>query len=448
MQDHRPNSMKRLLVCILACLMAIAFSSVAFAEQQLVKVGVVAAMKYMQGKHTWAAAQIAADEINAAGGIRVGGKSYKIELIKADSNEWASIADAVGAMERVITVDKVKMVLGGYRSEAALAMQEVSAEYKTIYFTVGAGHGQLPGRLVKDYETYKYWFREGQPWSLWGGFVLLGLTDGAARKFKEQLGIEKPKIAILAEKVLWADETVKFLKKMVPAKLGLEIVGVWQPSHSANDLRAELNAIKASGAHILIHLVSGPAGVTVGRQWGGLKIPAALIGYNGEAQKKEYWKTTDGKCEYEALVDYIVPLPINERNTRFWKTFLEKHDTYPMNCALAYNAVWIWKEAVERAGTFDPDKVIPEIEKTNFTGVGGTWRYHPKGAKLPHDIVWAPDGYTEFGSQWHKGKKAVIWPDGRALLGDPRWKGVRFKGTVDYKIPPWVVAYWKAKAKK
>lgn len=445
MRNYRASLMRCWMIGFLGFLLILSLASSSVAEQETVKVGVVAAMKFLQGKHTWGGAEIATEEINSSGGIKVGDKSYKIELIEADSNEWGSIADAAGALERVITVDKVKMVLGGYRSEAVLAMQDTASTYKTIYFSVGAGHGQIPARLAKDYETYKYWFREGQPWSLYGGFVVLGLTDMVAREFKEQLGIEKPKVAVLAEKVLWADEVVKFLQKMVPAKLGLEIVGVWRPSYGAKDLRADLNAVKAAGAHITIELLSGPVGIAAGRQWGGLKIPTALVGYNGESQKKEYWDTTEGNCKYEALVDYVTPLPINDRNAKFWKKFTEKYKTFPMNCALAYNCVWIWKEAVERAGTFEASKVIPEIEKTTFKGVGGTWRYQPKDAKHPHDLVWAPDAYTIYGTQWRDGKKAVIWPDGNPLLGDPKWKGVRFEGTVDYELPPWVVSYWKDK---
>jgi branched-chain amino acid transport system substrate-binding protein len=431
------------LICLVGCLSILFMVTAGHAKQETVKVGVVAAMKFLQGKHTWGGATIAAEEINEAGGVKVGDKTYKIELIKADSNEWASIADATSALERVITVDKVKMVLGGYRSEAVLAMQDVAAEYKTIYFSVGAGHSQIPGRVKKDYDTYKYWFREGQPFSLWGGYVLLGILDDIKREYKETLGIEKPKVAILAEKVMWADQVCKIMEKMVPEKLGLEIVGAWHPSHAANDLRAELNAIKSAGAHIIIDLVSGPVGIAVGRQWGGLKIPAALAGYNGEAQKREYWDATDKNCEYEAMIDYIAPLPINKRNVTFWKKFTERYKTYPMNTALAYNCLWIWKEAVERAGTFDPEKVIPEIEKTNFKGVGGTYRYHPPGHNLAHDIVWGPDAFTEYGTQWRNGEKKVIWPDGNPLLGDTRWKGVRFEGTVDYELPPWVITYWE-----
>ncbi len=432
--------------CWLACFTGFLFLMLplsSFAIEDTVVVGVVAAMKHIQGEHTWYGSEIAAEEINAAGGIKVGGKSYKIVLKKADSNEWASIADATGAMERVINVDKAKMVMGGYRSEAVLAMQEVAAEYKTIYFSVGAGHSEIPGRLVKGYDTYKYWFREGKPWSLYGAFVLMGMMESAAHQFKAELGIAKPKVAIISEKVLWADETMKYLQKAVPERLGLQVVGVWQPSHASNDVRAELNAIKASGAQILIHLVSGPVGIALGRQWGSLRIPAALIGYNGEAIVKEYWDTTEGVCEYESLVDYVSDLPINPRAVRFWKKFTERYKTYPMECALSYNALYIWKEAAERAGSFNPEKVIPELEKTNFAGVAGNVRYFQQGSKLPHDIIWGPDAVTIYGIQWRKGEKKTFWPDGNPLFGDQRWKGMRFKGTSDYKLAPWIVDYWK-----
>lgn len=449
MRKHKVSWMYSWVACFLGCLVMLVFSSPGFAEEETVKVGVVAAMKQLMGQQNWNGAEMAAEEINAAGGIKVGGKSYKIELVKADSNEWASIADAVGAMERVITVNKVKMVLGAYRSEAVLAQQEVASEYKTIYFSIGAGHSQIALRLAKDYDKYKYWFRGGKPQSVYGGIVGVGLINTAARTFKEKLGIEKPKVAIIAEKVLWADETSKFMGMLVEKKLGLEVVGVWHPSHASNDLRAELNAAKASGAHILIQLVSGPVGVAFGRQWGSLEIPLAAIGYNAEGMKKEYWKTTEGLCEYETLVDYVSSASVNERSVKFWKNYEKRYDDYPMECALSYNSVFTWKEAVEKAGSFDADKVIPELLKTRFEGPGGVWRYAPRDAKFPHDLVWAPDGATCYGFQWRNGEKKTIWPDGYPLswFGDERWKDIRFEGTVDYELPPWVVNYWKKKNK-
>jgi branched-chain amino acid transport system substrate-binding protein len=78
-----------------------------------IKIGVIGPMKFMLGTGMWNGAVMAADEINAKGGVQVGGKKMLIELIQADSNELNSIADATNAMERLVTRDKVNFVLGG-----------------------------------------------------------------------------------------------------------------------------------------------------------------------------------------------------------------------------------------------------------------------------------------------------------------------------------------------
>ncbi len=76
---------------------------------------------------------MAAEEINAKGGIQVGNKKMKIELIQADSNEFLNVTDATNAMERLITKDKVDFVVGGFRTEAVLAMQDIAMENKKIF---------------------------------------------------------------------------------------------------------------------------------------------------------------------------------------------------------------------------------------------------------------------------------------------------------------------------
>jgi hypothetical protein len=57
---------------------------------------------------------MAAEEINGKGGVQVGGKKMKIELVKADSNEFLNITDATNAMERLMTSDKVDFMVGGF----------------------------------------------------------------------------------------------------------------------------------------------------------------------------------------------------------------------------------------------------------------------------------------------------------------------------------------------
>ena len=63
---------------------------------------------------------MAAEEINAKGGVQVGKEKMKIELVKSDSNEFLNVTDATNAMERLITSDKVDFIVGGFRTEAVL----------------------------------------------------------------------------------------------------------------------------------------------------------------------------------------------------------------------------------------------------------------------------------------------------------------------------------------
>src|SRR5436190_12202851 len=129
------------------------------AAQGTVRIAILGTMAFEPGKNHWAGAEMARDEINKEGGINVGGRRMQFELIRADTNEIQSVPDATNAIERVITRDKVDFLIGGFRSEAVLAMQEVAMDYKKLFLGAGAAEAKLGENVEKDYERYKYWFR-------------------------------------------------------------------------------------------------------------------------------------------------------------------------------------------------------------------------------------------------------------------------------------------------
>ncbi|HEU5177633.1 MAG TPA: hypothetical protein VFU24_09280, partial [Burkholderiales bacterium] len=67
------------------------------AQAQTIKIAILGPMAFVQGENHWAGAEMARDEINKAGGIKVGGKTMRIELVRADTNEIASVPDATNA---------------------------------------------------------------------------------------------------------------------------------------------------------------------------------------------------------------------------------------------------------------------------------------------------------------------------------------------------------------
>ncbi len=88
-----------------------------------ITIGVLGPMSFTQGEGHWNGATLAADEINQAGGVKVGQVMRPIKLIKIDTNEFLSIPDATNAVEMAVSRYKVDFLIGGFRTEAVQVMQ-------------------------------------------------------------------------------------------------------------------------------------------------------------------------------------------------------------------------------------------------------------------------------------------------------------------------------------
>jgi len=259
-------------------------------------------------------------------------------------------------------------------------------------------------------------------------FILLGQ---AAKAMAKELGIPKVKVAIVAEKAAWADPIVKIAEENLP-KMGMEIVGVWRPSPTATDTTAELSAIQRAGAHIMFTSFSSSVGIPFAKQAGELKIPAALVGINVEAQKDGFWKATGGKGEGGVTVNTYARVKITDETIPFFDKYKKEFKEAPNYTAGTYDAIYILKDAIEKAGTLEADKVVPELEKTDRKGPAGRIVF-----SKDHDVTWGPKYVTALGTQWQDGKNVCVWPDG--------WEGVTYEGTVPFKLAPWVVEHYKKK---
>jgi len=432
---------KRVIFSVIAFLLVIPLIFAACAQEaeeaKVVKIGVIGPMTFVQGEHHWYGASMAQDEINAAGGITIDGEQYDIKLIKSDSNEMLSPTDAAAAMERLITVDEADFVVGGFRTEGVLPMQDVAMDYKTIFLGCGAATFEINTRLAEDFDRYKYWFRVTPFHSknlVSNSLMTLGLTGAIMQK---GLGIEGPlKVAVLGEGAQWADGMVAAYEAYVPAMLGMEVVGTWRPSPTATDLTAELTAIEASGAHLILTIISGPIGIPYARQLGELEIPAASVGINVEAQKDGFWDATSGYGQYETTLNtFAKGVAVTEKTVPFFDAFIEKFGETPTYNAGTYDAIYLLKEAIERAGTMDADAVVVELEKTDFTSTGGRIIFTGKDAENPHDVVYGPGYVTGLATQWQDGEMKAVWP----ILGVGDWEGITYDGLVMWQIPDRVI---------
>ncbi|MDP1990148.1 MAG: ABC transporter substrate-binding protein [Syntrophales bacterium] len=403
-----------------------------------IKIGVIGPMNFVQGKGHWNGAVMAAEEINAKGGVQVGKEKMKIELIKSDSNEFLNLTDATNAMERLITSDKVDFIVGGFRTEAVLAMQDIAMDNKKIFMGAGAAHPELCLRVAKDYNRYKYFFRVtpfNSNYLVRTSFAHMGFVGEILKK---ELNLPAVKVAIVAEKAVWVDPMIEAAKGVIP-KMGMEVVGTWRPSAVATDVTAELAAIQQSGANLIFTTFSSSVGIPFARQAGELKIPAVQVGINVEAQKDGFWEATKGMGNYVLTTNtFIRGVEYNELTKPFVEGYYKRFGEVPTYTADTHTAiVESLVPSIEALGSLDADKIVAHLENREYLSPAGKVKYEKDAQGRPtHDLTWGPGYLTSLGAQWQDGKMVGVWPN--KWVAAPGVPEVTYKGIVPYKIPPWM----------
>ena len=124
------------------------------AESDL-KVGVITSFKMECGKGTLKAARMAADEINAMGGIL----GRKIQIISGDTE--SSPEKGIMALKRLVEKDKVDILIGGASSGVVLAEMDYLKNYNKIFMSVGVSSPSIAKKVAEKYDLHDDWLNDG-----------------------------------------------------------------------------------------------------------------------------------------------------------------------------------------------------------------------------------------------------------------------------------------------
>ncbi len=312
-----------------------------------IKIGAVGPMNYDSGKLIFDGCLIAAEEINGEGGANLGGRKRPLEIIKIDTNEMMSVTDAVAAIEKAIVVEKVNCLIGSNKLESALEEQDKAMDYSTIFISTGNNGAEQSVRVKRDYKRYKYWFRTYIN-EVDNAYYLNLQAAFIADILGRELGIREPKVAIVADKGSSGDQCVNLWQKSLPQS-GMAIVNIFRPSATSTDFNSVIGSLKENGVQIVIQMLTGPAGTAFAREWGKSQVPCVLLGLNVPAQSKSIVEATEGKMEFMATGTLIPNAAITAKTLPFFSKFTEKYKEYPGYGSTSYDAVWIYKNAIEKS---------------------------------------------------------------------------------------------------
>jgi branched-chain amino acid transport system substrate-binding protein len=355
---NRQTLTRSLALAATGALLVASHALPAHAQSDTVKIGVIspntgAAARY--GAFAWRGAQLARDEINAAGGIQ--GK--KIELFQGDSQ--CVPTEGVSALQRMLAQDKVSYVLGDVCSSVTLALQPLVENANVLLVNPASSNPDITYKAGAG--GFKWSFRNYPTDEVRAGVVL----KYAAQEKKIK------KMAVLSVDSDYGRGAIKLTKKYL-AENGVEIVSEDYYKDKEADFRPILANVRRSGAGAIIMYGLADTTPIIARQMveAGLAGKVILIGsaeFNNPAAIAAAPAALEGAVEAAAWV----PELDTERNKAFITAYQKKYDGESPNV----HAYFFWEttrliaEAAKQAKSEKQDDVRKVLSSLTYDGIMG-----------------------------------------------------------------------------
>ena len=345
-------------------LAAFGMSAAAFAQAPI-KVGVLFPTKTVNGKQGVQGAQLAADMLNAAGGV-LGGR--KIEIVSYDTN--LSPVDGVAAVQRMIDQDRVKIITGELSSPVALAAIPVIRAEGGLFIAAVPKH---PDVTRSGYDRV---FRLNST-TVMDAVAFDGILKGKAPSGK--------KVAIIAENNDYGRITSEAFKKLFGAQVVFsDMFGMTQ-----SDFNSIITNLRQSGADMTCLASSNV------EQWSNILRVMSDLNFKTDRCILPGLINADGvklagkAAEGLFSADIYVPTIDTEFNKRFVSAYSAKYGKAPEKLeALAFEAVWLAGQAIAKAGTADDTaKIAATLRPGSWVVPRGTVRFDAQGQANVGDLL-------------------------------------------------------------
>jgi branched-chain amino acid transport system substrate-binding protein len=358
---------KHSVLFIAALLIAIAIiagctqQSPAQAQPTEIKIGVIASLTGPAsnvGTNMWQSAQIAAAEINAKGGVQLKESATKVPIKLIVGDDESTQQGGQKAATKLITDDKVDILVGGYSSAVTSAYEQTIAEYKVPYVVTGASSPIITHRT--DIDT-SYIFHHCPTTDAYGQYTTMFIDQVVRPAVNKKLGAsaDRPfRLALLYQDTAFGKGIQTAVNNTI-TKNNLNIILVSQQSFKMgeSDFRTPLTAIKAANpdaVYLGAFPNEGAPAITQARRDIGLDTIFLNAENNDNAQfYKDVGQYGEGAIIESRFSPYTAPAgAISDAQAKFKNSYFAKWGTYPdMMGASTYDGIYIATEAIGNAGT-------------------------------------------------------------------------------------------------
>jgi len=375
------NKISKLLVTILSAI-ALTFTSVsssfAKVEGEYIVLGAAVSLtgKYStNGKHTQNGYNLAVERINSKGGVKVGGKSYKFEIIYYDDESNSKRAAQLA--ERLIKQDGIKYMLGPYSSGLTKAMAPVTEENK---IPMVEANGASRSLFTKG---YKYLFAVLSPANQY--------LEVAIDLAVEKNGGKPVKIAMAFEQDAFSQD-VRLGIVDAAKRTGSKIIIDDKLPKELNDMAATLAKVKATKPDVLVVSGHSKGALTAIRQIAEMKVDVPMLAMT-HCDASKLAKQHGKKSEYAlCAAQWHKTLSYKDKffgnGKKYDKDFTKEYGyAPPYQAAESSAALLVYKDAFERANSFDTEKLRNALAKTDMQTFYGNIKFGSGGQNTAKPMV-------------------------------------------------------------
>ncbi|HYW92223.1 MAG TPA: ABC transporter substrate-binding protein [Gammaproteobacteria bacterium] len=366
------------------------------AQESPIRIGIISPMGVAVGKGISRAAKLAEQEINANGGIE--GRPVKVFVL----DDGLSASEAVRDFQRLVQQHHVVAVIGSWTSEIALALEPWAARLKTPFIVADAGSPVITEKVHKHYSQYKYVF------SMQANSIIMAHTfcDFAKHVLKKKHRVTSA--AILSEDAKWTQLLDKTYETCLP-QAGIKVTDHIRFDPDTHDFTPIFNRIEAHHPSMIATGLSH-TGLRVTVQWTQKQVPVVMAGMNYEATSGGFWGESNGAAQGVMTLSGPVPgIALSSKTNHYMNAFAKKFgsDSSAGYGVSTYDAMYILRNAIKRAGSTQADAMVSALEKTHYVGAGAIKpiRFYGRSNRFTHNST-----YHWIMVEWQNGKRVPVWP--------------------------------------
>jgi len=361
------------------------------------------------GVHTQNGYNMAVDRINSMGGVKVDGKTYKFDIIHYDDE--SNPKRAAQLAERLISQDGVKFMLGPYSSGLTKAMAPVTEKYGVPMVEANGASRSL---FTKG---YKYLFAVLAPANLY--------LDVAIRTAVELNGGKPVNIAMAFEQDAFSQD-VRLGIVDAAEDTGSKIVIDDKLPKELNDMAATLAKVKATKPDVLVVSGHTKGALTAIRQIAEMQVDVPMLAMTHcDAAKlsKQHGKNAQyALCASQWHKTLTYKDKWFKDGMTYDKDFTEMFGyAPPYQSAESSAALLVFKDAFERANSFDQKKVRDALAATDMQTFYGNIKFAPGGQNVSKPMVLFQVICDSSGKCENKVVAPLKWASAKLIHPIPKW---------------------------